>query len=65
VSRARRSKPARNTRGSACTTARTETRTQTQTQAPRVVYTQVAPEDAKARIAEALKLLARAGAFDA
>jgi hypothetical protein len=60
VRRARRSTRAR-------TTARTRTAPQAppQTQAPRVVYAQVASDDADARIAEALKLLARAGAFDA
>src|SRR5262249_7601071 len=63
VSRARRSKLARNAPGSARTTPRPRT-TRTRT-LPRVVYAQVAPDDADARIAEALKLLARAGAFDA
>ena len=67
MSRARRSKLVRNARGSARTTTRTQAQTQppTQTQAPCVVYAQVAGDDADARIAEALKLLARAGAFDA
>jgi hypothetical protein len=47
------------------TTTRTETQTETQTRTPSVVYKQVASDDAGARIAEALRLLARAGVYDA
>jgi hypothetical protein len=61
----RRQPPRRVTRrapDAAQVTARPTPRTQTPA---RVAYVQVTDDDADARIAQALKLLARAGAFDA
>jgi hypothetical protein len=65
VSRARRKKRARRAPAQRTAPRSRTTRGRTPTPPSSVAYRQVTGDDAKERIAQALKLLARAGAFDA